>query len=146
VTKSENVPEVDRRGFLQCMAWVGTGAMWTLASGVGPAGLSSHDVNHPMAITDVALEEDANATAAGGTHVIVDNFRFTPVVTAVPVGTTVTWTNKDDVPHNVVSTEKKFASPVLDTDEKFSHTFEAAGTFKYYCSIHPKMTGQVVVG
>ena len=62
-----------------------------------------------------------------------------------PPGATITWTNRDDVPHNVVSVEKKFASPVLDTDEQFSHTFDAAGTYEYYCSIHTKMTGQVVV-
>ena len=150
MTKGENEREVDRRGFLQCLAWVGTGVMWTMASGVlnglGLARLSFHDVNHPIAITGVALEDDAKATAVGGTQVIVDNFSFKPAVAAVPVGTTVTWTNRDDVPHNVVSTEKKFASPVLDTDEKFSRTFETAGTFKYYCSIRPKMTGQVVVG
>ena len=51
----------------------------------------------------------------------------------------------DPVPHNVISTEKKFASPVLDTDQTFSHTFDAPGTYKYYCSIHPRMTGQVEV-
>ena len=79
------------------------------------------------------------------TQVVVDNFSFTPATAAVPVGTTVTWTNHDDIPHNVVSPEQKFKSPVLDTDETFSHTFEAAGTYKYYCSIHPRMTGQVVV-
>jgi len=49
------------------------------------------------------------------------------------------------VPHTVVSTEQKFKSPVLDTDQRFSRVFEAAGTFKYFCSIHPKMTGKVVV-
>jgi plastocyanin len=57
----------------------------------------------------------------------------------------VTWTNHDDVPHNIVSTEKKFTSPVLDTDQQFSHRFEAPGTYPYYCSLHPKMTGQIVV-
>jgi len=113
---------------------------------LGLARMSFHDVNHPIAITDVALENDAQATAAGEKQVIVDNFSFTPAAIAVAVGTTVTWTNRDDVPHNVVSTAKKFVSPVLDTDEQFSHTFETAGTFKYYCSIHPRMTGQVVVG
>ena len=49
------------------------------------------------------------------------------------------------MPHNIVSTDQKFKSPVLDTDEQFSHTFDAPGTYKYFCSIHPKMTGQVVV-
>ena len=86
-----------------------------------------------------------NPAAADTTQVAVDNFSFTPAMAAVPVGTTVTWTNHDDIPHNVVSPEQKFKSSVLDTDETFSHTFDAAGTYKYYCSIHPRMTGQVVV-
>jgi plastocyanin len=65
----------------------------------------------------------------------------------VPVGTTVTWTNRDDVPHTAVSTDdpKTFKSKVLDTDEKFSFTFSKAGTYPYFCSIHPKMTGKVIV-
>ena len=57
-------------------------------------------------------------------------------------GTTVIWTNRDDIPHTVVSTEGVFRSKVLDTDEKFSYTFAKAGTFPYFCSIHPKMTGK----
>jgi len=59
--------------------------------------------------------------------------------------TTVTWTNHDDVPHTVVSTEKRFSSPVLDTDERFSVSFTTRGTYDYFCSIHPQMTGRVVV-
>src|SRR5438552_11845357 len=112
---------------------------------LGLARMSFHDVNHPIAITDVPLENEMNTAAGAAQQVVVDNFSFAPATTAVAVGTTITWTNRDDVPHNVVSTEKKFASPVLDTDEQFSHSFDAAGTYKYYCSIHPKMTGQVVV-
>jgi plastocyanin len=61
------------------------------------------------------------------------------------VGTTVTWTNRDDIPHTVVGNDKVFKSKVLDTDEKFSFTFAKAGTYPYFCSIHPKMTGSVVV-
>jgi plastocyanin len=49
------------------------------------------------------------------------------------------------VPHNIVRTEKKFASPVLDTDQQFSHRFDAPGTYPYFCSLHPKMTGRIVV-
>lgn len=75
----------------------------------------------------------------------IDNFSFGPATLTVPVGTRVTWTNHDDIPHNVVSVDKKFASPVLDTDEQFSYTFNTRGTYEYYCSIHPKMTGKVVV-
>ena len=78
-------------------------------------------------------------------EVKIDNFSFGPETLAVPVGTTVTWTNRDDIPHTVVSTEGVFKSKVLDTDEKFSFTFSKAGSYPYFCSIHPKMTGKVVV-
>jgi plastocyanin len=79
------------------------------------------------------------------TEVKIDNFSFGPSDLTVPVGTTVTWTNRDDIPHTVVSTDKVFKSKVLDTDEKFSFTFSKAGTYPYFCSIHPKMTGKIVV-
>jgi plastocyanin len=79
------------------------------------------------------------------TEVKIDNFSFGPGTLTVPVGTTVTWTNRDDIPHTAVSTDGAFKSKVMDTDEKFSYTFTKAGTFPYFCSIHPKMTGKVVV-
>jgi plastocyanin len=81
------------------------------------------------------------------TEVKIDNFSFGPATLTVPVGTTVTWINRDDIPHTVVSTDdpKTFKSKVLDTDEKFSFTFSKAGTYPYFCSIHPKMTGKVIV-
>ena len=78
-------------------------------------------------------------------EVKIDNFTFGPGELRVMVGTTITWTNRDDIPHTVVSTGKVFKSKVLDTDEKFSFTFSSPGTFPYFCSIHPKMTGTVVV-
>ena len=78
-------------------------------------------------------------------EVKIDNFSFGPAELTVAVGTTVTWTNRDDIPHTVVSTDKVFKSKVLDTDEKFSYTFTQAGSFPYFCSIHPKMTGKVAV-
>jgi len=78
-------------------------------------------------------------------EVKIDNFSFGPASLTVPIGTLVTWTNRDDIPHTVVSTDGVFKSKVLDTDEKFSFTFSKAGTFLYFCSIHPKMTGKVVV-
>jgi plastocyanin len=78
-------------------------------------------------------------------EVKIDNFSFGPAELTVAAGTTVTWTNRDDIPHTVVSTDKIFKSKVLDTDEKFSYTFTQAGSFPYFCSIHPKMTGKVVV-
>ena len=112
---------------------------------LGLARISFHDVNHPIAITDVPLEEDMKAAAAGPNEVVADNFSFAPAVAKVAPGSTVTWTNRDDVPHNIVSTQQKFKSPVLDTDEQFSHTFDTPGTYPYFCSIHPRMTGRVVV-
>jgi plastocyanin len=87
----------------------------------------------------------ANTAEPASAEVKVDNFSFGPATLTVAVGTTVTWTNRDDIPHTVVSTDKVFKSKVLDTDEKFSFTFSKAGTYPYFCSIHPKMTGSVVV-
>ena len=83
--------------------------------------------------------------AAANAEVKIDNFSFWPQTVTVPVGATVTWTNHDDIPHTVVSTDGVFKSKVRDTDEKFSYTFAKAGTYPYYCTIHPKMTGKVVV-
>jgi 3',5'-cyclic-AMP phosphodiesterase len=111
---------------------------------LGLSRISFHDVNHPIAITDLPLE--AATTNADARDVVVDNFSFAPATASVPVGSTITWTNRDDVPHNIVSTEQKFKSPVLDTDEQFSHRFDAPGSYRYFCSIHPKMTGRIVVG
>jgi plastocyanin len=90
----------------------------------------------------VAAEDQPSAANA---EVKIDNFSFGPDTLTVPVGTTVTWTNRDDIPHNVVSTDGVFKSKVRDTDEKFSYTFAKAGTYPYYCSVHPKMTGKIVV-
>jgi plastocyanin len=83
--------------------------------------------------------------SAANVEVKIDNFSFAPGTLTVAVGTTVTWTNRDDIPHTVVSTDGVFKSKVRDTDEKFSFTFSTAGTYPYYCSVHPKMTGKIVV-
>jgi plastocyanin len=83
--------------------------------------------------------------SAANAEVKIDNFSFGPETLTVPVGATVTWVNRDDIPHTVVSTDGVFKSKVRDTDEKFSYTFVKAGTYPYYCSVHPKMTGKVVV-
>ena len=85
------------------------------------------------------------ANAIAPNTIAIDNFTFGPQDATVPVGTTVTWVNRDDIPHTVVAVDKSFRSKVLDTDEKFSFTFAKAGTFEYFCSIHPHMTGKVVV-
>jgi plastocyanin len=80
------------------------------------------------------------------TEVVIDNFSFSPKTFAVPVGATVTWTNHDDVPHVVVSADNEFKkSPVLKAGQRFSNTFATAGTYSYFCSIHPRMTGKIIV-
>jgi plastocyanin len=92
-----------------------------------------------------AVVEANDQPLAANAEVKIDNFSFGPDTLTVPAGTTVTWTNRDDIPHTVVSTEGVFKSKVRDTDEKFSYTFAKAGTYPYYCSVHPKMTGKIVV-
>ena len=76
--------------------------------------------------------------------VTIDNFTFSPNELTVKVGDTVTWTNHDDIPHTVVSAGK-FRSKAMDTDNTFSFTFTSAGDYKYFCSLHPHMTGTIKV-
>jgi plastocyanin len=84
------------------------------------------------------------AARAEDTMVKIDNFTFEPAQLTVKVGTTVTWKNRDDIPHTVVSAGK-FRSKALDTDDSFSFTFTTSGEYKYFCSLHPHMTGTVKV-
>jgi plastocyanin len=94
----------------------------------------------------LAIHTSGARDKAAPNEVTIDNFSFIPQTLAVPVGTTVTWVNHDDVPHTVLSVDKKtIISPALDTDEKFSFTFTTAGTNDYYCSVHPHMKGRVIV-
>jgi len=83
--------------------------------------------------------------APANMEVKIDNFTFSPATITVAAGTQVTWTNHDDIPHNVVADDTSFKSKTLDTDEKFTYTFTKPGTYSYLCTIHPKMTGKVVV-
>ena len=74
----------------------------------------------------------------------ISNFTFNPPQVTVKAGTTVTWTNEDDIPHTVVSPPGIRSKP-LDSEDKFSFTFTTPGTYKYFCSLHPHMTGTIVV-
>ncbi|HVJ52292.1 MAG TPA: cupredoxin family copper-binding protein [Aliidongia sp.] len=86
-----------------------------------------------------AFAEDAKVT--------IDNFTFTPSELHVAVGSNVTWTNNDDIPHTVVDadTPKTTKSPPLDTGDHYSRVFDKPGTYHYFCSLHPHMQGTVVV-
>jgi len=87
----------------------------------------------------------AGAPAATGTEVKIDNFAFNPAVITVKAGTQIIWINKDDIPHTVDSSQGKFKSAALDTDEKFEFKFSEPGEYPFFCRMHPKMTGKVIV-
>jgi len=93
----------------------------------------------------VALMVAASSARAENIEVKIENFTFNPPQIMVHVGDTVTWVNHDDIPHTVMSKGQGFRSKVLDSDEKFSFTFAAPGSFSYFCSLHPHMTGAIVV-
>ncbi len=96
----------------------------------------------------IGLAQPSQAEESGAAKpatVRIDNFTFTPAEITVPPGTTVIWTNGDDIPHTVVATNKAFRSKVLDTDEHYSFTFTAPGAYEYFCSLHPHMQGKVIV-
>ena len=90
-----------------------------------------------MVWTGVARAEDASVS--------IDNFTFAPAEIVVTPGSTVTWTNADDIPHTVTATDKSFRSKPLDTNDHVSFAFPTPGTYSYFCSLHPHMTGKVIV-
>jgi amicyanin len=102
-----------------------------------------------LSVTGIALMAGAASAAepaAATVQVSISSYKFDPPVLTVPVGTTVVWTNHDDVPHTVTSTDKTFkSSGALDQGDSYSYTFKAAGTYNYYCTVHPFMTAKVIV-
>jgi plastocyanin len=83
--------------------------------------------------------------SVNGPAVTINNFNFTPATITVSTGATVTWVNRDDVPHTVIASDKSFSSQNIDTDGQFSQKFDTPGTYSYFCAIHPFMTAKVVV-
>ncbi len=89
---------------------------------------------------------ESRRVKATKTEVAIDKFSFSPNTLTLSVGGTVTWTNHDNVPHVVCSADNQFKkSPPLKTGQSFSHTFATTGTYSYFCSIHPRMTGKIIV-
>ncbi len=93
----------------------------------------------------VAAAIAVSPVSAAETEVKIDNFTFNPQQITVKAGDTVTWVNHDDIPHTVTSKTMAFRSKAMDTDDKFSFTFATAGKYDYFCSLHPHMTGMIVV-
>lgn len=131
------------------------GAAVTLGA-AAPAPIPMHAMHaHTLMKTAASAPATGHAAAPEATLVKVvatapaivkiGNFTFGPEVLTVAPGTTVTWVNEDDIPHTVAASDKSFRSKVMDTDDRFSMTFAKPGTYEYFCSIHPHMTGKVVV-
>jgi plastocyanin len=87
----------------------------------------------------------AQPTNPNANEIVIQNFAFEPATLTIKAGTKVTWINRDDDPHTATAVDKKFNSKTLDTGEQFSMEFDQPGTYKYYCALHPRMTGEVVV-
>jgi len=110
------------------------------------AGCGATHVSDPAPVVATATPAAAEPAAAES-KVTIDNFTFSPPTLTVAAGTKVTWVNHDDVPHTATSTAKPraFDSGTLDTDGQFSHVFSTPGTYDYFCAVHPKMTGRIIV-
>ena len=129
-------------------AWMIVFALRLMLVGVAATCLFVTHARSQGIATGMGMAQDkVQATDAkdGAREVSIDNFSFTPMEMTILAGTQVTWINKDDVPHTVVSVSHNFKSQALDTDEKFSFTFSKPGSYEYFCSVHPKMTGKIVV-
>lgn len=115
-------------------------ARFTPGRAVAVAMLLGPVVGALLAFGTVAAEETKDANV-----VTIDNFVFTPPELSIAVGTTVKWVNHDDIPHTVVDKNKAFRSKALDTDDAYSFTFASAGTYDYFCGLHPHMQGKIIV-
>ena len=104
-----------------------------------------------LAVLSTIRGKEAETTKAAlakstKSEVVIDNFSFSPQTFTLSAGAKVTWTNRDNMPHTVTSADNRFSkSPVLKPGQSFSNTFPAAGTYSYFCSIHPRMTGKIIV-
>jgi len=127
-------------------------------SALAQTGLSSSAVTAPTtpsAIADSHMShthpgaakqlETSGANTLNANEVVIDNFSFKPALLNVKAGTKVTWVNHDDEPHTATDDDKRFNSKTLDTNDVFSFTFTEPGTYNYFCALHPKMRGQIVV-
>jgi plastocyanin len=117
---------------------------WLLAAIVFVLMLSSASAS-ALGNSGAAQTASGAASTDSSAEVKIDNFAFTPATITVKAGTQVTWINHDDIPHTVDSTEGKFKSAALDTDDKFQFRFTESGEYPFFCRMHPKMTGKVIV-
>lgn len=123
--------------------------MWSAIVAIGAVmtlgGASASSASAPGQASAIVQAVSAEATGGPAVEIKIDNFAFTPGVITVKSGTRVTWINHDDIPHTVDSTQGKFKSAAMDTDDKYEFRFTAPGEYPYYCRMHPKMTGKIMV-
>lgn len=98
-----------------------------------------------LALAVSAVAFTVRTPNANSNEIVIENFSFEPATLTVKAGTTVTWVNHDDEPHTATATDKSFNSKTLDNGDRFSQEFKAPGTYNYYCALHPKMTGKIIV-
>jgi plastocyanin len=120
-------------------------ALVAIVSVMTLSGKSASSASEPRNASGMVRAASAEASTGSATEVKIDNFAFTPGVVTVKAGTQVTWVNHDDIPHTVDSTLGKFKSAALDTDDKFQFRFPEPGEYPFYCRMHPKMTGKIIV-
>ena len=120
-----------------CAPSIGVAATTGLPTPVPPSAVATVPPAKPLAV--------ANPNAPGGPQLTIENFNFIPADITVAPGTTITWTNNDDVEHTVTASDNSFGSKSLGTGGAFSFTFAQPGTYSYFCAIHPFMTGRVTV-
>jgi plastocyanin len=120
-----------------CASSNGVAATTGLPTPVPPSAVATVPPARPLAVAD--------PNAAGGPQLTIENFNFAPADITVAPGTTITWTNNDDVEHTVTASDNSFGSKALETGAAYSFTFSQPGTYSYFCSIHPFMTGRVTV-
>lgn len=144
-SKCPQAPRLSRRAFSASMVVATIGAALAVSDGLAADDAMSMSI--PMTSPEASCpQQQAASDETTGTAVTIENFTFSPDTLTVPVGTEVTWANRDDIPHTVTSNDKTtFASSLLDTGDTFSFIFNNAGTFDYFCSVHPMMTAKVIV-
>ncbi len=139
-----------RRGARLWYGWPLAAAMLSaVACAQPPVPMAAHSAMlmvHPAgALAQVMDPADRPADTTDGAAVDIHNFQFSVPTLTVPVGTTVTWTNRDTDEHTVTANDRSFSSTGLDPGETFSHRFDTPGTYAYHCALHPQMTAQIVV-
>jgi plastocyanin len=123
-------------------AWRAALALFVIVAFMSIRGSAVSSASEPGAVSAPAGSPESTGPVA---EVKIDNFAFTPGVITVKAGTQVTWINRDDIPHTVDSTQGKFKSAAMDTDDKFQFRFTEPGEYPFYCRMHPKMTGKIIV-